>query len=183
MEAVMLRLTGEKSADLVCAECGNSRQITVSNLPQLGKIYRIRCQCGNTAALVLDRRKHKRQRINFIGLYSVKGSIRDHIVSVVNLSRKGLCFKRTDNTRLGNGQVISIDFQLDNPERDSVQCEAIVRSVIDDKVGVEFQNLGGRIDRTLGFYLMGHDGNGKELLIFGSRTDNNQSSEQLQVQG
>lgn len=178
----MLRLTGNKSVDMVCAECGNSRQITVSSLPQLGKIYRIKCRCGNSAAFVLDRRKHKRKKINFIGLYSVRGSIRDHIISVVNLSRNGLCFKRTDNTKLDVGQVISINFQLDNLERDSVRCDAIVRSIVDDKVGVEFKDMGGSTDRTLGFYLLGNDGGGNEMFVFGSKPNRNENPEQ-RVQG
>ncbi len=153
MDLITLNIASKESINLVCSKCGNMRKIIISELPNIGRIYKVKCKCTHDFSIQFDRRKHKRKRINFIGTYSVDDSFVDSIINIIDISRGGLAFIRTEKNKLNIGDKIHIKFNLDNPNGDLIDCIALIRNIFDNRVCVEFIEIKGRGQTTLGFYL------------------------------
>lgn len=154
MDVVAINIAGKESVHLMCSKCGSARDIQVSSLSNIGRVFKVKCKCTHGFSIAFDNRKFRRKKTKFLGSYSLDNSIVDNMISIVDLSRGGLGFIRSDNTKLAKGDRISIRFRLDNAECDLIATDAIIRNVFDDRVCVEFIDMKGRMNTTLGFYFM-----------------------------
>jgi hypothetical protein len=105
-------------------------------------------------SIAFNRRKYNRKKTNIIGSYLSKHSLADNIITIIDLSRGGLAFIRNDTTKIAIGDKITINFTLDNSERDSIECTALIRNVFDNRVCVEFLDMRSGMKTSLGFYLL-----------------------------
>jgi len=154
VDLVTINITSKESVNLVCSKCGNARRIVTSKLTHVGRIYKVKCACTHGFSIQFERRKYKRKKLKFIGTYSTEHNLTDHIIDIVDLSRGGLAFTRTDSNKLMLGDKINIRFNLDNPEQDLIECTVLIRNVFDSRVCVEFLDMRGRMHTTLGFYFL-----------------------------
>jgi hypothetical protein len=154
MDVMTIDVAAKDSINLVCAKCGNEKQITVSKLPDAGRIYKVKCKCTHVFSVAFNRRKYNRKRTNIIGSYASKHSLADNIINITDISRGGLAFVRTDTSMIAVGDKLTINFTLDNTERDSITCTALIRNILGKKVCVEFLDMRKGMQTTLGFYLM-----------------------------
>jgi hypothetical protein len=152
MDAFVLNIGGKDSVNLACPKCGRSRTVPVPDLKR--QTYKIRCACGHEFAIKLNKRRHVRKNTNLIGAYSVAGSVADYAMSVLDISRSGLCFTRSDCLRLEPGRNVSLRFRLDTSNMDIIVCDGVIRSVEGDRVSIEFLELGGSQQRDIGFYIL-----------------------------
>lgn len=156
MDNIMVNVSGKETINLMCTKCGNSREIPVAMFSANDNRYRIKCRCGNSYTIALERRGFNRKNTDLRGIYVADNFAREEIVDIINLSTTGLCLVRRDNRDLTEGQIINIRFMLENAERDEIKCKATIRQIKDEKVGVEFLDLSPGMKRILGFYLFNY---------------------------
>lgn len=154
MDVITINIAGKESINLVCSKCGCAREISISSLPNLGKVYKIKCKCIHGFSVAFDKRKYRRKKINIVGTYSLEHSLTDHIIDIIDLSRGGLGFIRTDKNKLIIGDRLTVNFNLDNAEGDLIRCSILVRNILGNRVCGEFVGMPGRMQTTLGFYFM-----------------------------
>ena len=154
MDIVTINIAGKESIKLVCSKCGSAREINISSLPDIGRVYKIKCKCIHGFSIAFDKRKYKRKKTNFIGTYSLENSITDNIIDIIDLSRGGLGFIRTDRTKLKIGDRLAVRFNLDNAGNDVIDCIVSIRNIFNNRVCCEFLDMRGGMKTTLGFYFM-----------------------------
>ncbi|SPF42608.1 hypothetical protein SBDP1_40007 [Syntrophobacter sp. SbD1] len=155
MDAMTINITDKNSIDLLCSKCGSAKRINISQMPNgIGRAYKITCKCTHSFTILFNRRKHRRKRCSLIATYSVKNVFGDNIITITNLSRGGLAFNRSDNNQLKINDRITIRFNLDNAQGDLIESTAIIRNILQDTVYVQFEEMRGRMQTTLGFYFL-----------------------------
>lgn len=154
MDFITFNIASKEYIDLACPKCGNTKRVIIAKTPNIGRVYKITCKCRHHFFVVFDRRKYRRKRVDIIGTYSISRSFTDNIINIVDLSAGGLAFIRTDNNKLSTGDKLTIRFNLDNPDGDLIECTAIIKSMSNKKVSVEFANMKAKMQTTLGFYLL-----------------------------
>jgi hypothetical protein len=154
MDFITFNIASKEYIDLSCPKCGNTKRVIISKTPNIGRVYKITCKCHHHFFAVFDRRKHRRKKLDLVGTYSLSRSFTDNIINIIDLSSGGLAFVRTDKNKLSIGDKISIRFNLDNPDGDLIECTAIIRNISNKKVSAEFVNMKGKMQTTLGFYLL-----------------------------
>jgi len=88
MDFMTINIAGKKSINLVCSQCGCAREINVSSLPDIGKVYKVKCKCIHSFSVAFDKRKEKRKRTKLTGTYPVEHNMTDNIINMVDLSRE-----------------------------------------------------------------------------------------------
>ena len=151
MDLQQIDIAAKNFATLVCSRCGNSDEIAVSKL--LHYMYKVRCKCMYVFLIGMNRRRYARKKTNFIGTYSLQRSFTNNIISVVDLSREGLGFIRTDQNLLNVSDKRIVSFTLDNREKDIIECTVSIKNIFNNKVCAEFVDMKGTMRKTLGFYL------------------------------
>ena len=151
-------ITPNQTAVFTCPMCENSKTADVSKFVKLEKKVKIKvkCACDHTFSSLLERRKHYRKEINLIGSFvlfvSGKPASRGNI-TVRDLSLTGLKFEVFGNHNLSVGDVLEIEFQLDDVKKTPIKKKVVVRNIKNAYIGTMF--LETKIeDTTLGFYLM-----------------------------
>jgi len=155
-------LNKNNEAVLVCDKCGTFHKIDES-LYRSGDMKRIliECQkCQRRYSVLVNLRRHYRKGISLQGTYNIVekaggigiagGMAR---ITIQDMSKSGLGFKTNGPARLMVGDVLKLNFRLDNANRSSVEKNAIVRRVFTDIVGVEFTKHIDERDPDLAFYM------------------------------
>lgn len=153
----------DNMATLICSDCGKQYRKDVSRFTRLKQEIRLKwtCTCGAINRATLERRSYVRFKVNLSGKFSYtsqNGEFSMAPLVVVDISQGGLQFRR--RTGLGRypfreGDQLSVQFDLDDQNRSSVQREVGVRIIrTDGSVGAEFVSK-EHYDR-LGPYLLYH---------------------------
>lgn len=154
-------------ATFVCPQCEKSRTVDVSryqNLERASKV-KIRCSCGHTYSVELDKRKHYRKETQLTGMYiHIVSSLGDNfseevgkgIITVLDLSRTGLRFKLNVPPSFGPGDKLMLEFRLDDAKRTLVRKEVVIRNIRELVAGAEFthHDPSDPSEKAIGFYLM-----------------------------
>lgn len=150
-----------------CPHCGFTRQFDASVYKNKDSRIKIKCQCGETVPVLIEFRKFFRKDVELFGygvvLSSANGSdelaaSREKFPIVVrDLSMNGLSFSigAGSGADLGEprvGDVILLQFRLDNRSRDLIERKAEIQNVHGARFGVSF--LRSEYDKELGFYLL-----------------------------
>lgn len=154
MDVIKACIPEDGTLDLQCPTCGNSRRIPVSELKIQEHTYRIKCRCGTSHYIELNRRKFVRKDVALKGVYSTGNKMNDEIMDIVNLSKMGLCFSTYNTKYLAIDQIIHLRLVLDNSEREPIECKSIIKWISDGKVGVEFIDLSPSMQTRLGWCLL-----------------------------
>jgi hypothetical protein len=145
-----------KEVVVVCPQCDRSVTVPVDRIRNMGKPVRARCACGIQFSVVFERRANYRKSTEFLGSFVREPEADPQIgeMVVANLSRSGLCMKVPESVRLEIGEVLSIDFRLDNQEQTLIRAQVVVKNIREGIAGAEFHSLGEHTRKLLGFYLM-----------------------------
>jgi len=153
-------VTGDSMAVFECPECKKSKAVDVSRYKDIKQIIRIKvkCPCGHSFPVVLERRKSYRKEVNFPGSYTclLSGNKKEKgVMAVKDLSRSGMKIKLNVKKDFKIGDNLSVEFRLDDQNRSFVKKDAIIRTISDQNLGVEFSsiNTSDPGDAALGFYL------------------------------
>ncbi len=151
-------VTDDHQAAFVCDVCQHAKVVDVSRYKDIGKALTVkcRCKCGHQFAVILEKRNILRKSVNFAGTYTHISLLGDKIeghMTVRDLSRKGLQLELNTKHDFEEGDILDLDFRLNDISRSPILKSVIVRNVQGRKLGTEFSEAEA-FDKMLGLYLM-----------------------------
>jgi c-di-GMP-binding flagellar brake protein YcgR len=116
---------------------------------------KISCPCGHVYSVLLERRKYFRKQTNLAGDCYFGTKKNRTPITVKDISRVGLKFELERNEKLNIGDVVSVEFRLDDRHSSKIKKDVRVRKISGQIIGGEFVNLDptSSADKALGFYL------------------------------
>jgi hypothetical protein len=160
MEVTAQRIfIGDKNeVPIVCRQCGAHKTVNESQIKGYGKPLRVKCRCGSIFNVVFEKRTYYRKETDLLGVCYRSGSDEPWSnITVSNLSKTGIGFtldsKGVRDSDIREGNILRIQFTLDDRERSVVRIKVIVRSIGDKRVGGELYQPEQHTMKQLGFYL------------------------------
>jgi hypothetical protein len=150
-------ITSKQMATFICPQCQKSKTVDVSKYARLDKIVKVKvtCPCGYGYTSILEKRKKYRKATNLAGSYvrMIEGrQAGGGLMTVKDLSISGLKIKIYEAHNCTVGDVLLVEFYLDDSHRTLIKKKVLVRNIVGSGIGVEFAPTEA-IDRALGFYL------------------------------
>ena len=153
-------VTGTNMVVFECPECAKSKTADVSKYKDLMQVVRlkVKCPCGHSYKVILERRKYYRKDVNFSGTYThVFSDYREDKggMTVKDLSRAGVKIKLNVKKDFKVGDILSVEFSLDDKQRSLIKKEAVIKKISDLYLGVEFSSVDSSnpSDKAIGFYM------------------------------
>ena len=150
-------LTSKTEAPITCMQCGVTRKVDVSRFDDVSKPLRVKCACGHVFSVIVDKRLYYRKPTNLKGYFYLKDGLdpKPCVMTVENLSRTGLAIRLDDCYAVKEGDILKVEFALDNDRKSVIRNSVVVRSIKGGGlIGAEFLNLDEHTRKELGFYLM-----------------------------
>jgi hypothetical protein len=137
-----------------CPVCKKSKTANVSSYKSMQTVVHVKCKCpcGHTYSVLLERRKHIRKDLHLSGSYVNKNGGERGTMEILDLSRSGLRMKIDADAKIKVGDILKLQFILDDKQHSEVIKEVIVRSFSGHSLGTEFLSL-EHYDK-LGSYLL-----------------------------
>ena len=150
-------ITSKQMATFVCPKCQKSKTVNVSKYANLDKIVKVKvtCPCGYGYTSILEKRKKYRKETNLPGSFVLLADGRQAgggLMTVKDLSTSGLKIRINAQYNCTVGDVIIVEFHLDDAQRTLIKKKVIVRKIVGQNIGTEFAPTEA-IDKALGFYL------------------------------
>ena len=137
-------------ATVKCPSCSVSKTFELSEYRNLAKavIFRIKCKCGYTKPVLLERRENFRKQTD------LSGSILTHCpdenkflntIKIKDLSVNGICFQIIDEPFLifKPGDALLVRFKLNERHQDQIEKEVVIRNYNEPFFGAEFTKSEG----------------------------------------
>jgi len=145
-----------------CPQCKKTRTVDVTKHKALDKAVKIKvhCPCGHDYPVLIERRKQFRKAVSLPGTYTrIYNQRRSGSGTMVvnDVSRNGLSIRVNDATYMKIGDILEVNFKLDDTKRSVIQKEVVIRKIVGYDLGTEFVSIdaGNASDKAIGFYLMG----------------------------
>ena len=150
-------ITSKEMATFICPKCQKSKTVNVSKYASLDKIVRVKvtCPCGHAYTSILEKRKKYRKETNLPGSYLriVNGKkLGNGLMLVRDLSNTGMKLQINGEHDCAVGDVLEVEFRLDDTHRTLVTKRVIVRNIMGSYIGTELAPTEA-VDKALGFYL------------------------------
>ena len=158
VEVEKVFITSNNTATFVCPQCGNVTTADVSKFATVNKRITVhgRCNCGYRFKVSLEKRRQYRKTTDLPGVYYYRlenDDLDKGIMRVVDISSTGVKLKLNVERQFDIGELIRVEFHLDDKRRTYIKKRVIVRNVYKNLVGTSFAPNEGD-DPNLGFYLM-----------------------------
>ena len=152
-----VHITSKQMATFICPKCQKSKTVNVSKYASLDKKVKVKvtCPCGYGYTSLLEKRKKFRKNANLPGSYVLFADSRragGGLMTVKDLSTSGLKLQINTQLNFTVGDVMLVEFHLDDALRALIKKKVIVRNIVGKNVGTEFTPTVA-IDKALGFYL------------------------------
>jgi hypothetical protein len=150
-------VTSSQMATFVCPKCQKSKTVNVSKYASLDKMVtvNVKCPCGHAYTSILEKRKKYRKETNLPGVFVrivEKKKIGQNLMTVRDLSTIGLKLHVNGEHQCLVGDILQVEFHLDDTQRTPIRKKVIVRNIIGSYLGTEFAPTEA-VDKALGFYL------------------------------
>jgi hypothetical protein len=150
-------ITRKQMATFICPKCQKSKTVDVSKYASLDKIVKVKinCPCGYGYTSILEKRRKYRKETNLAGSFVrlVEGrQVEGGLMTVKDLSTSGLKIQVNSEHNCIVGDIVQVEFYLDDNHRTLIRKKVIVRNVVGSNIGTEFAPTEA-IDKALGFYL------------------------------
>ena len=153
MDSIIIYPNSENWATIICPNCGKERSIDASKFVKQFKPVKVKCSCGHSFLVSFEKRKFYRKVVKIPGtckkLISPGNSQQ---IFVEDVSRTGLRISFTSPHGLQPGDIVKIEFSLDDANQSPVILSAEVKHFTETWVGVEYCDP--NIPKSLAFYLM-----------------------------
>ena len=155
--SAIVYVTSENKARFVCPRCGKSKTVDAGRFKSHTRTVRVkvRCPCGHRYIAILEKRRGYRKEVSLPGsfLHLVDGSeVSRGAMTVRDISTGGIKLRITNTEKINVGDVLQLEFRLDDAHRSLLRKKVIVRNIEEMHVGVEFA-MSEATDKALGFYL------------------------------
>lgn len=153
----IVHITSKNTATFTCPRCNKQKVVNVSKFIQFKKkvIVNVKCPCGTEHRSVLNKRKQYRKKVNLRGTFSnitKKGDKYIGRMKVCDISRTGMKLKLDENQNLSLGDILKVEFFLDDEHQSFIQKRVLIRSINLPYIGTEFESA-ENIGKAIGFYL------------------------------
>ena len=130
----------DNTAESICPHCGTTTTFEVDSHVRPARSLRalVRCECGHSHAVYLDRRSCHRKRVALSGVVRLRGDTESRPMVIRDLSRTGLLFEPGDDHDFAEGERFLVDFSFGTVQPTYVHKAARVRRSDDGCVGAEF---------------------------------------------
>jgi len=149
----------DNKAAIICKQCGADKYLTLSPAKHYGKQFKVKCVCGYTFNVLFEPRRSYRKDTQLFGVCYRHGSneiLSD--ISINNISKKGIGFtidsKAIQTDSFKKGDILRIEFRLDNASRTGIRTKIIVQAIIGKTIGAEFYAPDENTLKEIGFYLL-----------------------------
>jgi hypothetical protein len=140
-------------ATILCSRCGKKKVVDAADFQDRNKRLKARCSCGHVFSVSFESRRHYRKPVRLSGDYLKADPPKEMGELVVeDLSRTGLAFTTLFQHSLKSGDIIKINFNLDDVHKSRVSLNVVIKRVKDRMVGAEFCDC--HIGKALAFYLL-----------------------------
>lgn len=155
--SAIVYVTSENKARFECPNCHKSKTVDADRFKSASRTVRVkvRCPCGHQYTAILEKRRGYRKEVSLPGsfVHFVDGrEVGRGAMTVRDISTGGIKLRITNTDRFNLGDVLKLEFRLDDAHRSLVQKKVIVRNIDLMHVGAEFAMSQGT-DKALGFYL------------------------------
>lgn len=154
-------ITSDQMITFTCPECKRARTVSITDFKNLesAEKVRVKCSCGHAYLVNIEKRRQYRLETNFPGTFTIEDDGKEvdkGPMTVVDLSRTGLKIKTNDEGRFNEGDLLKIEFRLDDPNRSLIQKEVVIRKIFGREYGAEFTSIhpSDPSDKALGFYML-----------------------------
>ena len=154
-------ITRDNKVTFSCPQCKGMRTVDVTKYKALEKAVKIkvRCPCGHDYPVMIERRKQFRKAVSLPGTFSRIFNDRragSGTMVVKDVSRNGLQIRVNDSSYMKAGDVLEVEFKLDDNKRSPIRKEVVIRKIVGYDLGTEFTSVdaGNASDKAIGFYLM-----------------------------
>ena len=154
-------ITRDNKVTFSCPQCKGMRTVDVTKYKALEKAVKIkvRCPCGHDYPVMIERRKQFRKAVSLPGTFSRIFNDRragSGTMVVKDVSRNGLQIRVNDSSYMKAGDILEVEFKLDDNKRSPIRKEVVIRKIVGYDLGTEFTSVdaGNASDKAIGFYLM-----------------------------
>ena len=156
-DIVTAPVTVTETAIFICPSCNNRKASDVSKFLSSDQEVKLKvtCTCGYKYVAILERRQKYRKETNLPGTYSIISDGRlnnQELMTVRDISLTGMKLKTNLYKKISIGDIIKVEFHLDNTHRSLIEKKVKVVSINLPYIGTEFI-LPEDIGKDLGFYL------------------------------
>jgi len=141
-------------ATIVCPKCRSAKHFDAGKYRHQRHKFSVRCRCQHVFTVQLDFRRNFRKQTSLHGTYEVlsKGAHGGGIIHITNISRGGLGFTVSGLHDIQKGQLVQVEFQLNDKKKTVLNKQAVIRTVDKNSIGCEFC-YNTDTDKALGFFL------------------------------
>lgn len=154
-------ITRDNKVTFSCPQCKGMRTVDVTKYKALEKAVKIkvRCPCGHDYPVMIERRKQFRKAVSLPGTFTRIFNDRragNGTMVVKDVSRNGLQIRVNDSSYMKAGDILEVEFKLDDNKRSPIRKEVVIRKIVGYDLGTEFTSVdaGNASDKAIGFYLM-----------------------------
>ena len=154
-------ITRNNKVTFSCPQCKGIRTVDVTRYKALEKAVKIKvhCPCGHDYPVMIERRKQFRKAVSLPGTFSRIFNDRragNGTMVVKDVSRNGLQIRVNDSSYMNVGDILEVEFKLDDNKRSPIRKEVVIRKIVGYDLGTEFTSIdaGNASDKAIGFYLM-----------------------------
>lgn len=137
---------------LICPKCHKKKSIDATKFKNAKTALKVDCPCGEEFRCIFEFRKFYRKRVSLRGVYTNIKTGEKGEVTVDSISLEGVGFMAESGHSIEPGQILTIDFILDNKMSTPVERTIKITSVRGNSIGAMF--FGSARNKTVGFYLM-----------------------------
>lgn len=158
---IKLFIDSDNNVTLSCPICNRGRVVDASRYINRDRAVRIqaKCSCGHSYPVYLERRRQYRKSTLLRGTFSYDPSISKGRsaacrggMTVIDISRSGLRLQFNPMPDLTIGDLILVDFTLNDVQQTRINREVVIRSIAPPYAGTEFYKK-NHLDNAIGFYL------------------------------
>lgn len=144
----------------IAFDCPKCRLRAKVPLEKIGHTYhcRAKCSCGNIFTAEIEFRERARKQLDLPGTYEIVGrytntpEARDAgACRVIDISRTGLAFLKIAGREIKAGEIVRVNFRLDDAEATEIVQECEVRHAKENFVGCRLLSENAKLD----YYLLG----------------------------
>lgn len=140
-----------------CPKCHLRAKVA---LDKVGHTYhcRVKCSCGNVFNAEIEFRERSRKQLDIPGRYELVGRATAALTAsgggncrVIDLSRSGLAFLKNGGRQLNTGEIVRVNFRLDDAEATEIVQDCQVRHAKENFVGCRLLTENPMLE----YYLLG----------------------------
>jgi len=133
-----------------CTKCGQVQKIDIEGMLLTKKGFRFRCKCNELYDV--EFRKEYRKHVKIAAKYDNLSRSESGEAIIENISMGGIGLTVLPRTQFKEGDLLRLDFLLDNLKRTNISLDVRIKHIDGHKVGAEIHDWHYN-QKDIGYYL------------------------------